>query len=425
MSKLFDKISIESINDELIENINEDDLDDYITSNFNESIESIDSMERTIVALESVLDICSHVQNKSSISVEEHAIINIALENMVANTPYQPKHLIPGLEEWKENISIEEVTDAVERNINSVSSLFSKILVNLTANIKAIGAFINLHKSKTKKLKEQISKSDIKDATIELKDSKYWRYGDNNSQIQTGAEYSDVFKTDMGKVSDVLDIVSKFQKDSLFISWKTLFKVLSDKKIKENFDILYNLITKTKDALDMKKVKSYSNFVDVDEYSSGHLLGMSAFLVYLPSKKEFNKESIQSVKNTLDYFDLIKTNDNIFASSITGGKFEVTGIDNKQLTIIADSSLEVIDAYKQLMKFSNKFSNFGSGIFVNDFLIGTSVNLPLLRLFLSNYRLVLKMASIDVFVSNELYFYAKGNVKHANRFIENALKNNR
>ena len=422
MSKLFNYVSTESIDVD-------DTFNEEMTEWFNEraavSTENFNEITRTISALESVLDICDHVKDKNNISTEEYNIINIALENMVADTDYRPKHLMPGVERWTENVSLEEVTEAVERNVESISSRFSNLIRVLTDSLDLISGFIGREETTIKNLKKEVSSSNIKNATIEIKDSKYLRYGDDNNQVTTGAEYSSVFKTDMGKLNGVLKVVSKFQRDSLFISWKTLVKVLSDKKLTENYKLVYDLVTSIRNELGMKKVSSSSGFFspDMETFLSEHLLGMMTVSVRLPEEKPTSNPSVEYIKKVASHINVTTNRDNIFNSSNSSGLFDITGIDKKNLMELLDTSEETIKAYKPFLKVANIIANKGSTLIINSFAREMITNkISLLRLLLSNYRLMLAISTIDYAISTQIFAHARGNIKEAIKFTKEALE---
>lgn len=426
-------LAMEELEDDFSSKITEEpwELEEEVQDSMNENASEIEALDRTVMVLESLYELLQVNESVPSISTEHMKTLNIGIQMALAGTNYQPSQLVPGMESWNDQISLEDINSAIEKNLDSISG-------RLVANIKTIGnnvtqfvAIFDYQLRELKALKSRVQSlpNDYK-GSVSLKGSKYLLR--NDEVVKNFDEYVKYFQSDIGILTQIFKRSIEFQEGSFLQSIKTLFRLLSDKAIMDYSDRLSDLI---KDFISITHAKTRpapSGLAQVTGkyYVSDFFLGMYGVECFLP---EFDKKDMKAYKsNSMNYI----------VSVVPGGKGSDTStgvtfdnISKKDMLALIDACEKSAETFKLAQGLVSKLAHIESFLTFRNIVKrnnsaamaaasgdapGAMLVMGLPFLF-TNYRLLLMTEAIVASTTSSAFVACKGNVKFAKGLISKAM----
>ena len=389
-----------------------------IYDELNSSLESMDSLMRTSYVLESLIDLYEIHSTNTNVSQEHVRTAKLALEMAVAGSSYESRHLVPGSENWIDSVSLEDLENSIKNNISKIGAQFNQSIQGYFSNFTFLLTFFDTHESKLRKLSESLRSSGVRRKSFSMKGERYLLH--NEEPVKSIDDYVKVFKSDMDILTNVLVRCLEYQDKNTLQATKTLFKAFSSKKYKELFEDRVSFIDDIIRLAKMKKPQRRIMYNTLgDEYASDFLLGM--WYIYARKHDVYKEDDVAEYKEKEGYFSLIISKATNIDKNVLDKSVDFDNITERQLLNLIDASLTAVQEYKQAFKFVSKLSHLGKINFVNDFIAGGALSLPIYRIFISNYRMVLYMSLMVMTTTTSAFYAAKGNVKFVEKLVNKAL----
>lgn len=412
----------------------EDDMNDIATEN----LDILSNLNSAIFALENLGDIFSQLRNNSKIDNDKLEHIKIAHEQMCLNKIYVENNLLITLEGYNEGtVSLESTENAVFAVVKSIFKHLGYVFKALAGWAQTSTTFFNFEGQRINSLRTRLNKLNKNTkVTFSVRESKYFRYGDNGKLVTSFADYKNQYISSMNDVIKLVDAVSVFEDKNLFQSLKTLVSPITgyEDKFIEMFNDLDDFFDKVSSITKIKKTKSFLGFDNSVNLESEVYLGMSHILLARPKKETFKKDDFKSCRSVMNFFGLSFIRNDKFELPIFNSKVTFENVTVKDILEILDCSEKVNKAYIKQVSIANKLSAFGDfHVIINwftraysgGFALGMGAVAPavliLLPFFLANYRLLTYTSMILFNNSKESFLFSKGNVKNANIVAEEFL----
>lgn len=406
-----------------------DDATEVVTSDVDieelleESMDDIQSMERTALVLESLIDLHEAHSASTSVSLEHMASIKIALEMATAGTMYRGKDLVPGSINWSDNISLEDLETSIENNIKNLNARLLATLDSFGKNLVVMGTFMDSEADKLASFKKKLASDGVKNATITVPGSKYLLR--NDELVKDIDSYVKAFDNDMATIGAVAERCGKFQNDNFLQGLRTLIAAFSDKKYMELFEDRAKFID---DIIKIGKLhkptKPIVPQLEADQYVSDFMLGM----VYIyATKSSYKSGDIESYKRIESYFHIEVASARKYDKAAVKHSIQYNDIDKKHIEALLKRCELLNEQYRTIIGFRSKIAQLGS-ISTTLFSVASSgsgniaiAGVELLKMLVKNYRLLLSTCYIIIATASTSFSAAKGNMKFAEGIISKAI----
>ena len=360
------------------------------------------------------------LSNKTTVTPSEQRLVYQALEMVYIGTGVNvPKSI--SLESIGDNeISLESFKDRVLASVNYIATGLSRWIKRYVDYAQHSFVWFELQSREIKRLQNDLADKKNKTSTASVSDNKYLHY-DKNNQVKNFKEYVKHYSETMVFMKEVNHLCAEFLKDDFLMSLRNLISPVTgyDKLYQEMFGNLEDFVLKVKKLGDFKKVNSNSAS---ENYTTGNMLGMAEFEISIPVKK-YNNKDIDSLRDVGEYFYAGLHRNEKFDISILSNKVEFTDINLNELNKLCTLSLDVIQAYRELMTSVSRLSLLGVLNINMDKVLGSFTAPGVLRWCLGNYRLMVVCSKVLYHTSSASFNFSRGHIKKFIEVTDKAIQN--
>lgn len=365
--------------------------------------ESLDQVEKLILALENLCDI-----NVDKMSTKDYNTVSY-VKSCTGR---------PSLESYK--VSKEDISEAVIDGVTYLGKRIAAEFKDYFDKLETTFTFFEMQSNDVLKIKKQlsnVSKNEQRDVVVD--GTKYFYYGDKK-QVKNTNEFKKEFKKIHTVLSSVNSELCRFLENDFLRSWKNLVSPIIgyDKIYMEYFSSLRDLMVTLESK--SRNESSSNKSEEVIHYETSTYLGMSHFEYKLPNPNSYKLEWPETCRKTHKHFWAALWREDKFELKLFTNKVDLGKTNKNDVEEILEVIEKTIASYREMLSLKNKLSFIFTGF---NMMSAVKIGLmSIVKVMLSNYRIMVRSSwMLNYFVGNMLA-YTRGSISSGLTFCKDFLK---